>query len=111
MLQALARKRSAPSRATTQETLTARIAKRPDQIADALETEHRIVDEERNHLHLVVGVGGARRRERRHGAGFGDAFLQNLPVLRFLVIQEHFGVVRLVELSLAGVDAELPEER
>ncbi len=80
-------------------------------IAHALEAEHRIVDEERNHLHAVVRVGRAGGRERRHRAGLGDAFFQNLAVLRFLVVQEHLGVVRLVELALAGVDAELAEQR
>ena len=59
----------------------------------------------------VIRISRSGRGERRHGAGFGDAFFQNLPVLRFLVVKEHLGIVRLVELPLAGVNAELPEQR
>ena len=64
-----------------------------------------------NHLHLVIHVGGARRGERRHGAGLGDALFENLAVLRLLVVEEHLGIVRLVKLPLAGIDAELAEQR
>ena len=43
--------------------------------------------------------------------GLGDALFQDLAVLRFLVVQEHLGIVRFVKLSLAGIDAELAEQR
>ena len=111
VLQAFARERRAAGRAAAQEALAARVGERPDGVAHALESEHRVVDEERNHLHAVIRVRGAGGRERRHGAGLGDAFFQDLAVLRFLVVQEHFGVVRFVELPLAGVNAELAEQR
>ena len=56
-------------------------------------------------------VGRPGGDERRHRPGFGDAFLENLPVLRFLVIEERIHVDRLVLLADVGVDADLPEER
>ena len=111
VLQTLARQRAPPGRTAAQEPLAARVAEGPDEIAHALEAEHGIVDEEGNHLQPVIDVRGAGGRERRHGAGLGDAFLENLAVLRFLVVEEHFRIVRLVELALAGVDSELAEQR
>ena len=49
--------------------------------------------------------------ERRHRAGLGDAFFQNLPVLRLAVVEHGVGIDRLVELAGVRVDAELAEER
>src|ERR1039458_4980274 len=80
--------------AAAQEALAAGVAESPDHVAYALEAKHRIVDEERHHLQPVIDVRGAGGRERRHGAGLGDAFLENLAVLRFLVVEEHFRIVR-----------------
>ena len=57
-------------------------------------------------LHLR-GAGGD---ERRHRAGLGDPFLQNLPVLRLAVVEHGVGIDRLVELAGVRVDAELAEE-
>ena len=57
MLQTFAEQRGAARGAADQEAFAARIGERPDQIADALESEHRIVNEERNR--------SARRRWRR----------------------------------------------
>jgi hypothetical protein len=56
------------------------VAGRPGEVAEALEAEHRVVDEERDHLHAVRAVGGRRGYPGSHGAGFGDAFLQDLAV-------------------------------
>ena len=109
MLQAFARQRRAAGRAAHQEALAARIGERPDHVADALESEHRVVDEERNHRHAVVRVRGAGGGERCHRARFGDALFQDLPVLLLAVIEQHVLIVRLVELPLAGVDADLAE--
>ena len=83
----------------------------PDQVADALEPEHRVVDEERNRVHAVRRVRRAGGDERRHRPGFGDAFLENLAVGGFLVIEEHVHVDRLVHLADVRVDADLPEQR
>ena len=109
VLQPFARERRAAGGAAHQEALAARIGERPDHVADALESEHGVVGEERNHLHFVVRVRRARRGERRHRAGFRDAFFEDLAVLRLAVVEEHVLIVRLVKLSLAGVDADLAE--
>ena len=55
--------------------------------------------------------GGAGGSEGRHGPGLGDALLQDLSLLRFLVGQREGGVHRLVELAEGGVDLHLGEER
>ena len=49
VLQALAVKRGAASGGAEHEAATARVAERPDLVADALESEHRVVDVERDH--------------------------------------------------------------
>ena len=59
----------------------------------------------------MIGVrssGGDKRADR---TGFGDAFLENLPVFRFLVIKKRIHVHRLVELAHAGINSHLAEER
>jgi hypothetical protein len=56
-----------------------------------------------------LAVGGAGGDPRRHGAGFVDAFLQNLPLLVLLVEHELVGVLRLVQLPARRIDADLPE--
>ena len=48
--------------------------------------------------------------ERRHRAGLGDPFLQDLPVVRLAVVEHGVGIDRLVELADVRVDAELAEE-
>ena len=87
VLQPFAGERRAAGGAAEQEARGARVGGGPDQVADPLEAEHRVVDEERNHVDAVRGVGGAGGDERRHRAGFGDAFFENLAVLRFLVVE------------------------
>src|SRR5215468_1739292 len=111
MLQSLAVERRTPGCRAAQEASAARVGEGPDEIAYALESEHRIEDVEGDHLDPVIRVRRSGRGERTHRTGFGDAFFEYLTVLGFLVVEEHVGVVRLVELSLAGVDAHLAEER
>src|SRR5256884_5795277 len=48
---------------------------------------------------------------RSHGAGFGDAFFQNLPLLRFLVVEQRVHVHGLVALADARIDAHGAEQR
>ncbi|MNR44574.1 hypothetical protein D3C85_1633350 [compost metagenome] len=48
----------------------------PDQVADPLEAEHRVVDVHRQHRLAMHRIGGGRRDPGRQGAGFGDAFFQ-----------------------------------
>ena len=95
VLQSFARERGASTGSAHQETLAARVGESPDQIPDALEPEHRIVGEERDHRDAVVGVSGARRCERRHGASLVDAFFENLAVLGFPIKQEIFAITGL----------------
>ena len=54
MLQAFAVQRRAPGGAAEQEAARLHVASRPGEVADALEAEHRVIDEERDH-HPVVG--------------------------------------------------------
>ena len=99
MLEALARQRGPPGRPAEEEPARARIAGCPDEIPDPLEPEHRIEDEEGDRVHAVRRVRRTGRDERRHRSGFGDAFLENLAVRRFLVIKERVHVDRLVQLA------------
>ena len=111
VLQPLARQRGPAGGPAEQEAAHALIGGRPDQVADALKAEHRIVDEERDRVDAVGGVRGSRGDERRHRPGFGDPLFQNLPVLRFLVIKEGVHVDRLVHLPGVRVDPDGTEER
>ena len=56
VLQAFAGQRGAAGRAAQQEPAAAHVAGRPDQVADPLEAEHRVVDEERDHADAVAGM-------------------------------------------------------
>ena len=81
VLEALAGQGGASGGAAQQEPAATHVAGRPDQVADPLEAEHRVIDEEGNHAQAVAGVGGAGGDERRHRAGLGDPLLQDLPVV------------------------------
>src|SRR5271165_1605006 len=107
VLQAFASKRRSAGGAAHHESLAARIGEGPDHIADALEPEHRVIGEEWNRGYPVIGIGRTSRGKRGHGARLGNSLFQDLPVLFLAVIQEHVLIVGLVELSLAGVNADL----
>jgi len=111
MLEALSVQRSAAAGCAEEEALGLDVASEPHLVADALEAEHRVVSVEGNHVHAVRGVSRARRDERRHRAGLGDAFFENLSVLGLVVVEQGFLIHRLVELALVRVDADLAEER
>ena len=51
-----------------QKSTAAHVAGQPDQVPDPLQAEHGIVDEERNRVDAVGGIGGACCNKRRHGA-------------------------------------------
>lgn len=62
VLQAFAVQRGAPGGSADQEAARLLIAGRPAQVADTLETEHRVVDIERDHRQIVGAVRGCRRQ-------------------------------------------------
>jgi hypothetical protein len=99
MLQAFTIERGAASGCTNQETTRLRITGRPRKIANALETEHGVVNVERHHRLVVHRIRRARRHPRRHCAGFVDALFQNTALLVFAVIHHLTGVFRFVELA------------
>ena len=111
MLQPLAVEGGAAGGAAQKEALATQVGRRPDQVADPLEAEHRVVDEERDGVHPVRGVCVAGGDEGRERAGLGDAFLQHLAVLGLLVVEQVLPVHGFVELPDARVDAHLPEQR
>ncbi len=110
MLQAFAGQRGSSGSAANQESAAAHIGRSPDQVADALESEHGVVNKEGDGIDAVVGIGRARRDERAHRAGFGDSFFEDLSILRFLVIKERSHIHGLIKLPNAGVDADLAEQ-
>ncbi len=110
MLQPLAGERRAPGRAADQEPARPHVARRPGQIADALEAKHRVEDVERNHTDVVVAVRGAGCHPRGKRTGLTDALLQHLSLDVLAVIHQLIGVLWLVQLAYRGVDAELAEQ-
>ena len=105
VLQAFAGKRGASCRAAEQKPPCAQVRRSPDEVRDSLEAEHRVIDKERNRVDPVRGVGRTRSNERGHRACLGDAFFENLSVLRFLVIQQRVHIHGLVALAHAGINA------
>ena len=100
VLQPLAEERGAPRGGAEQEASGARIGGLPDEIADALEAEHRIEDVEGHHGYAASGVTGAGSDEARHASRLGDAFFENLPFGRFVVTEQERVVDRFVLLTL-----------
>ncbi len=109
VLQPFAVERGAAGGAADEEAARAHVARRPGEIADALEAEHRIVDVERDHRHVRRRVGRRRRDPGGHRARLVDAFLEHLARLVLLVVHELVGVLRPVELADLAEDAELAE--
>src|SRR5882762_2304063 len=110
MLQAFAGQRGSSGSAANEESTATHICRGPDQVADALESEHGVINKEGDGVDAMVSVGRARRDQRAHRASFGDSFFENLPVLRFLVIKERSHIHGLIKLPDAGVDADLPKQ-
>src|ERR1035438_1788053 len=111
MLQAFARQRRSSRRAADQETTAAHVRRRPDQVADALQSEHRVINKEGNRIDAMIGIRGTGGHERAHRSRLSDALFQNLSVLRLLVIEQHIHIDRLIELADARIDPDLAEER
>ena len=110
VLQPLAEQRRASGGGRHQEAARPGVGGLPDEVADPLETEHRIEREERQHRHAAGGVRRAGGDEARHRAGLGDALLEDLPLDRLGVAEQQVVVDRLVLLALRGVDVQLAEQ-
>jgi len=93
MLQSFARERRTSGGSADEESARARVAGLPRQIADPLEAEHGIEDVERQHGHAVRAVARRCGNPGRHRARFGDAFLEDLTVARFAVIEQLVAVL------------------
>src|SRR6185295_17426230 len=81
------------------------------QVTDPLEAEHRIVNEKRNGRDTDVGVSGSSGGERSHRASLGNAFFENLAVLRFFVVHQYVAIDGLIKLAPARVDSAFAEHR
>src|SRR5206468_12203332 len=90
VLQPFAVERRAAGGGAEQESLGFHVGGQPHLVTYALEAEHRVVNEEGDHVGRVAGIGRARGDERRHRTGFGDAFLQDLAVLRLVIVKQRF---------------------
>src|SRR5258707_5740402 len=111
VLQAFAGERGASGGATEEEASRAHIGSGPDEVGDALETEHRVINEERNGVDAVGGVSGARGNEGGHGARFGDSLFENLAVFGFLVVHQSVDIDRLIFLANTGINSGRSKER
>ena len=109
MLKSLPIERRPSSGSAEHEALGTHVRRSPDEVADALEPEHRVVDEEWNHVHAMGRVSGPCGIEGRHRTGFGDPFFEDLAVFRFRVVCQLIGIDWLVELPRVSVDADLAE--
>src|SRR5204862_8192112 len=98
VLQALAAERRAAGGRADQEAACALVGGGPDQVADTLEAEHRVVDVERQHRQTVRRLRRRRRRPRRERAGLGDAFFEDLAAFVLAVREDRSRVLGLVEL-------------
>ena len=109
VLQAFTCQRRAASCRPEQEAAGHLVTSGPNGVSRALETEHRVEDVERNHGHAMGGVRRADSGKRPHRASLGNALVQNLTVLRFLVGQHQFMVDRSVVLAVRVVDLQRRE--
>ena len=109
VLESLASQGGASSSAADQEPAAAHIARCPNQVADALESEHRVVNKKRDRIDPVIGIGSPGGDKRAHRSGFGNALFKDLTVFRFLVIKQRRHVDRFIELAYAGINSYLAE--
>ncbi|MNG17383.1 hypothetical protein D3C84_1013650 [compost metagenome] len=100
VLQTLSTQGRAAGSSPQQQTTGTLVSGSPDQIADALETEHRVVDVHRQHRFAVHRIRRCRRHPGGNRPGFGDPLLQQLTVTGFLVRQQRAGILGLVALPL-----------
>src|ERR1700737_1506158 len=105
VLQTFSGQSGAAGSSTEKEAARAHVGGGPDEIGNALETEHGIINKERDGVDAVSGIGGACGDKGGHGAGFGNSLFEDLSVLGFLVIEQSVHIDGLIALADAGVDA------
>ncbi len=104
VLQALTGERGAARGGAEHEAARHLVRRRPQAVARALESEHRVEDVDRDHRLALRRVGRADRRERRRGTRLVDALVQDLALLGLLVGEHQVGVHRGVRLAVRVVD-------
>ena len=110
MLQALAVEGGPAGGGAHEEAPGPAVGRGPQLVADALETEHGVEGVERDHGYAVIGVGGGCGQPGGDGPGLGDALLEDLAAHIFPVPGDGLAVLWFVQLTLGGVDAQLPEQ-
>src|ERR1700686_2679811 len=105
MLQTFSRERGAAGSSSEEEPTGAHVRGGPDEIGDALETEHGVINKKWNGVDAMGGIGRARGDEGSHGSGFGDSLFEDLAVFGFLVIQQGVHIDGLVALADTRVDS------
>ena len=58
----------------------------------------------------MVGVGTARGNPRTDGAGFVDAFFENLALAVLAVVKQLVRILRRIQLPRRGIDTNLSEQ-
>src|SRR5580698_780314 len=109
MLQAFARQRGSSRCSTNQESASTHVRSSPDQIADTLQPEHRVVNKKWDRIDPVIGISSSSGDKRADGPSFSDPFFKNLSIFCFFVIEERIHIDRLIELPHAGINSDLAE--
>src|SRR6266699_1268377 len=96
VLQAFAGQGRSSCRPAKQKTARAHVGRSPYQVTDALEAEHRVINEKRDRVDPVIRVCGSSGDKRADRSRLGDSFLKDLSFLRLFVIEECVHIHRLV---------------
>ncbi len=110
VLQTFAVQRGTTGSSADQEAARLLVTCCPAQVADTLETEHGVVDVERDHRQIVGAVRGRRSQPGRTCAQLVDTFLQDLAFLVFFVVRDLLTVLRGVLLAVRAVNTDLTEQ-
>ena len=100
VLQTLTVQCRAAGSAAQQETTRLHVTGSPGQVAHALETEHGVVNVERNHHAVVRRIRRGRSDPGTERACFVNTFFQNLASFVFAVVHHLVFVDWLVQLAL-----------
>src|SRR5690606_29178650 len=102
--------RRTPGRCADQKASRPLVGSSPDQVANTLKTEHRVINIEGQHGKIMDRITGARCHPRADGTRLVDALLKNLPVPGLVVAEDGADIFRLIALPHAGVDTKLLEQ-